>query len=473
MCYTLPKIWLGRIQKYWDKIIPNGYPVSTSEFSIKFDTEEIKEAVTKMEAELDSETSILKDVVPEGTVANGYVGTYDVKAEAGVKTLLSPEKVTTNNVIVMHYNPNEDKWVQVEDISIENGYIWGSLEDFSPIAVFTYTKTIHAETLDILPGATCIVCEGNAVKVTEDEEGKVSVTDLATGVVIELTGKSFIIGGSVDGTPIEKTSITVIGVKNKAHAYKIYGGSYFYPEDIENYKPTTVGSVNVTMIDSDVPCTTGSGAAVRTKEVNFNIENCTGSWVGAGESYVTAKSRDINTADCSFASNAWVGKVVMNIKNSKYTLVYQSGNTGYLYVDNCVANIEGGSHDYLLCCGSNGVTNIGETNVSGGAKIGIYQSTNRGDVKSSTGNFTDAVVENLFVGGDSTDSTVTGTTKNIRININAGEGSYNIVRGVEGGVAITAEDVERIVDAVKVSRNANVTINKELLDILGNKYITK
>ena len=47
MCYRLPKIWLGRIQKYWDKIMPSDYPVSDSVFALKFDTEEITAAVVK------------------------------------------------------------------------------------------------------------------------------------------------------------------------------------------------------------------------------------------------------------------------------------------------------------------------------------------------------------------------------------------------------------------------------------------
>ena len=41
MDYKLPKIWMGRIQKYWDKFIPKGFPVSSSKFSLKYETEEI------------------------------------------------------------------------------------------------------------------------------------------------------------------------------------------------------------------------------------------------------------------------------------------------------------------------------------------------------------------------------------------------------------------------------------------------
>ena len=51
----LPKLLLGRIQKYWDRIMPADYPYSSSEFSLKFDTDEIKAAVEKFENELETE----------------------------------------------------------------------------------------------------------------------------------------------------------------------------------------------------------------------------------------------------------------------------------------------------------------------------------------------------------------------------------------------------------------------------------
>ena len=99
MCYRLPKIWLGRIQKYWDKIMPNDYPVSDSVFALKFDTEEITAAVVKIEEEIGKPESVVTEVIPEGNVLSEYVGTYDVKGTPGVFTLLSPEKVTTDKVV--------------------------------------------------------------------------------------------------------------------------------------------------------------------------------------------------------------------------------------------------------------------------------------------------------------------------------------------------------------------------------------
>ena len=90
MCYTLPKIWLGRIQKFWDKIMPTDYPASDSKFSLKFD-DELKPVVTDFENNLGTENSPITAVLPENTYPSNYIGIYDVEGKPGKKTLLSPE----------------------------------------------------------------------------------------------------------------------------------------------------------------------------------------------------------------------------------------------------------------------------------------------------------------------------------------------------------------------------------------------
>ena len=67
MCYTLPKIWMGRIQKYWDRIIPSDYPASGSTFSTKFKSDEAAVAVEKMENEIHTENCVAINAIPENT----------------------------------------------------------------------------------------------------------------------------------------------------------------------------------------------------------------------------------------------------------------------------------------------------------------------------------------------------------------------------------------------------------------------
>ena len=141
----LSKLTVVRIQKYWDRIMPADYPYSSSEFSLKFDTDEIKTAVEKFENELETEESVVLSVLPENTFVSKYIGVYEVKGAVNELTLLSPEKVDSENVIAMHYLTESDSWEKIEDIEIKDGYVWGKLTSFSPIAIIEYMKDIHIE----------------------------------------------------------------------------------------------------------------------------------------------------------------------------------------------------------------------------------------------------------------------------------------------------------------------------------------
>ena len=403
MGYSLPKLWLARIPEIWDRTLPANFPKSSSEFSLSYGSQDVLDAVLEMEYNLDTDESIIDSVIPEGNVCSGYLGTYEVTGEAGVETLLSPEKVNTENVIAMHYDSEADTWNQIEDAHVVNGYVWGTLESFSPIAIFTYIKDIHAETsVDGLSGSSFIVADGKPIKIAKDEEdGKTYAICGATGTKLEVTNGTIIIGGSIDGTEVESTSVSV-----------------------------------------------AAGTEINTVKI-------------------------IGTLNPTFASRDWAKDVNMRLVNVTDQLTFIGQNCEYFYVHNTHAYVEGGHHDYLIMGGSNDGTNTTTMEIKD-AEIGIFQTTNRGNVADAKATFTGCTVENLFVGGDATDSTVTGTTGKLRYEINASDhGSYNIVNGTEAGQLLTAEVADKIVDAIKVSRSANVNIAPELIDILGAKYIVK
>ena len=108
MSMILPKLWLARIPKYWDRIIPKNYPESTSEFSVMYSTQEIAKAVEEMEKNVNTEESVLnnEEFVAENTFVSDYLGTYDVSGASGELTLLSPVEVTANNVSVLALHLN-------------------------------------------------------------------------------------------------------------------------------------------------------------------------------------------------------------------------------------------------------------------------------------------------------------------------------------------------------------------------------
>ena len=471
MCYMLPKLWMGRIQKYWDKIMPNDFPASDSTFNIKFDTEEQTAAVTKLEKELGTEDSVVSSFIPEGTVVSGYIGTYDVKGTPGVETLLSPEKITSENVKALHLK-EDGEWEAIENAHIKDGYLWGTLESFSPVAVIEYRKDIHIEELDApLAGNKYIVCEGNTVRILKSKDGKVILRSESTGTEIELTEKMLIIGGSIDGSPIKKTSITVSGVDSD-FVGKIYGGSYFWSDE-EEISPATVDEINVLIINSNIGPVTGSTGMVRTNTFNLTIKNATINYIGAGESWNDAKKKDCNESNCSYASLAWLKKMNLSVENLETELLYCAGNTGYFFVDEIKSNIIGGNYQWLISGGSNGITNKTIVTIKD-ANIDMLQNVNRGIVGDSKIIISGSNVKTLAISGDPTDSTVNGITNKIRYEINAAEnGKYNIVVGTQGGKKLTSEQIKSVIDCIKVSRSVDVTISNEDLALLGEKYIVK
>lgn len=475
MCYTLPKIWKGRIQKYWDKIMPSGFPASDSIFTLTFDTPEIKAAVDKFEEEMGTEESVVATLIPEGTYSDSYIGVYNVEGIPGERTLLSPEKISKgkDEIAVLHYNAESDAWENVEDIEVVDGYVWGTLASFSPIAIVSFRKEMHLDSSlpSVKAAKAALVCEGNTVTITENEEGKTIATNMNTGLVIELPEKTYVVGGSVDGSPIKKTNIIVKNLSNNKCAGKIIAGSFFVPADDDKESVATVEEVNFSCLDKVASNVTGSFGAVRTEKVNFKLHNCKAAWIGCGEGF--AKLIDIKVSRPSFASRSWAKEVNYDIKDAEISLLYCGQNCEYFYVNSTNVNIDGGKYDYVICGGSNADTNKSVVNIKN-AKVGIFQSVNRGDIASAVVNFSGAnEIDNLFIGGDATDETVTGTTTSLKYDISGSEGTYNILRGFEAGVLMSNEDLTRIVDTIKVSRSANVTIADELKSALGPKYIIK
>lgn len=470
MCYTLPKIWMGRIQKYWDKIVPSDYPVSGSSFKTTFTSDAAAVAVEKMENEINSDKCVALEAIPENTFVSNYVGTYDVEGTPGELTLLSPEKVTSDKVVALHFNEESSGWENIEDTQIIDGYVWGTLESFSPIAIFEYKNDIVITT-DTIPGivaeGTKVIANGNSISVYEDAEGKVFVVG-PSSVAVELTAPVFVIGGSVDGTPIETTNVRVFGVTNSKAVSKVYAGSIFY--DAENDKAvTTVGSANVSISGcKDIIMVTGSCGAVRTNNVNISVADSIVQTIACGQCFLADVKKDMNTANCSFASRAWVKNVNIKVSGSEVNLMFMGGNSGYLYVDNTVCAVENSKINYYTTGGSNGATKAAEAVVKN-STVNIFQSANRGTVGASVGKFINCEVENLYIGGDASDKTVDCSTNSIKVDISTG-GRYNIVPGIQKKELISSNE---IIESIKVTRNAKVTISDEFVAILGTKYVVK
>lgn len=373
----LPKLWLARIQKYWDKKIPTGYPESSTEFNFVTAPEDVAK-VKDMESKLGTEESIIKPKdIPTNEAVGNYLGTYDCTGEAGVKTLLSPAKVDANatGVLVFHCKEENENtvWVKVEDTEIINGYVWGTVDSFSPIAVFTLRKDTYLDTSKEHFAADAFVCNGIKTKVYKDAEDKIIAED-AYGKKTELTESTFVVGGSLDGSDVESTDLYIENVK----LGKVIGGSW-YTKDNDNHKNHT-NSVRVVLKNVETTsAVTGSGVWNCVDNVYISAEGCKGTGLGCEESYYKQKSsnKSLEDSELRLLANQWVKNSEIYIKDCNYTILYCGGNNGHSYTANAKLFVDGGEYEYLCNGESNGTVDNCYAEISN-AKIGHLNSLNRG-----------------------------------------------------------------------------------------------
>ena len=469
----LPKIYLAVIPKYWYNPIPTDVPASSSIFSLKYDKESELEAVKEMEANLNTEDSIVTpEDIPDNDTLSLYLGTYNVVGTPGELTVLNPNSIGNKDtdVIAFHYIDGEEGetgvWEKIEDAQIIDGYAWGTVDSFSPIAVFTVKPDTYYVENGQYMGCPTYVANGIPIVVSLNEKGKTIVTD-AYGKVTEITATTMIIGGSYD-RDLESTNVTVKGdVKFKG----IRAGSV---RDGADEVPLRVGkiTVNIEGVNRASAGVTGSYGAVKTEEVEINIKDSKLDFCGAGESI--CNKNDANKAwgqKCSLASKAWVKKARITLDNSFVSCAYAGCNCGYMYGDDVeiIAKNRSGA-DWFLACGSNGATNKAKATAID-SNISVMQTTNRGPVTNSELIVKNSTVEYLFPTGDSTDSSVNGTVAKSRVEVT--NGKVNLYPGTNNGVVITKEDADQIIDVIKISRTTDLTYKDDADTILKDKIVFK
>ena len=466
----LPKIYLAVIPRYWYKGIPTDIPKSSSVFSFKYDTELEEEAVKEMENNLNTEDSIVTpEDIPENEKLSLYLGTYNVVGKPGELTLLNPNTVGNKDVDVVAYhfvsgeNDVPGTWEKIEDTQLIDGYAWGTLDSFSPIAVFTTKPDTYFVEDGQYMGCPTYVANGIPIVVSLNDKGKTIVTD-SYGKVTEIPATTIIVGGSYD-RDLDSTNITVKGnVKFKG----IRAGSV---RDGAEETPLRVGKITVNIEGVDRPSAgvTGSYGAVRTDSIEINIKDSKLSFCGAGESICNKNDANKDWGqNCSLASKAWIKVSRITLDNSFVECAYAGANCGYMYGDDVsIIAKNNSSATWFLACGSNGATNKAIATAKN-SEIEYMQTTNRGPVE-----FSHLVVEGskinfLFSTGDSTDSTVNGTVNKARVDIDA-KSIANLYPGTNGGEVITAEVADEIIDRISISRSAEITYKEDADKILEKK----
>lgn len=459
----LPKLWLEAVQSMWEKRIPTDYPNTTSIFALNYGSDEVTAKVREMESTIGSENSIItSEMVPEHTVIGAYYGTYNVDGDPGELVLISPQKIADNvvDVIAMHLNEETSEWNKIEDAQIIDGYVYGTLESFSPIAVFGIKRSSFIES-EFKPygNSTVFVCNGVPTLITTNEKGEVIAKDGNNVETIIPEDCKVIIGGTIDGSIVKSTNVSIINVNNKN--LSVIGGSY------SSDSPINIDSITISAEDCSLKTVSGSWFNNRTEKVNITVKDCTlKSGIGIGESYISALKKDSNTSkNMKLASNAWIKEGKLKIENSTIYVLYAGTNSGYHYIDKTKAEIVNTKATYLVVGNSNGHCGSAKAKVEN-CTVDCLTMANRGSIVDSSISVKNSSIKDFFVAAD-LEKEDNGTVEEIRIDIGA-DVTTNLVAGQYDGKKIDSIKASEIVKSLKISRSANITYSDEDYNILGD-----
>ena len=551
----LPKIWLERIQKYWETEIPKDLPKVEEGKAIEFDNKlsaEDKTAVSTLVENTKSEDSPVIKASPKNTYVKDVVSTYNVTATKGDTTniLLSPNKVNDNANVVALYKDGKD-WKAATDVSVKDGYVYGTIPTASTdttkdtntdsastststptpaektntdsastpaegtsvdktntststptpakgevtkaaskdpvtyvVAVFEVKKDIEeVTTITSKDSSSLYACNGNPVTILDNKDGGVVLTNKNSGKQITLKAGASVFGGSLDGTEINSTSIYV-KAKNDPKM-SIYAGSSWNGD-----KPVYAKSIEAVVDDSIIHSVVGSDGKVRTNDLTITISNSTvDNTIGTNNSYSTIYGVDANADVVTEATpenyhklglgaNSWTKKSVITLKNVINDKIVCPGTaSGYSYTEDATLTIDGGKFTCIVAGGSNGTTAKSTLNIKN-ITADVLQVVSGGLVGSADVTISDSKIAMIFADCNDADKSATGTVDGpINIDINApkeiGSDSYLIYAGTNGGVVLTKDLADKIINKIKVSRNTNYRIADDSKDILIDKIVVK
>lgn len=349
-----------------------------------------------------------------------------------ISPVVKAETVIYDEAKEPSYSTNENfngKWFFANGTEVEITAIDGQecAESYTAVAKYTWN------------GGEKKVCLTSDTNVFGGSEGK---SNLLNSKITMTGGKiNSILGGgySNDKDNVSKVANVEIYVEDAILNNSTYAGGCGYVE-VENASITVVDSVYSSKNWAGIH---GGGVATVTHP------NKTSFSVGANtyEGMKTSPNRVENV------------EIILNsatVTDGTKGVVY-AGGQGLSYVGNSYVLIKGESNiDYLTSGGSHGYTGIAKIEVEDGT-IGVLQSVNRGFVDDAYIAVTGGEITNLYIGGETEDSSVNGTVYNVDVSINGGR-VINLNNGTNAGVEMTkdatnAEDYSGYVEYL----TANVT----------------
>ena len=307
-----------------------------------------------------------------------------------------------------------------------------------PTVVFAATQS-ESLTIAVFGGNTQLFANGIPITVTYDSDQNVNVVTCEDGSSVTIPAGSNVFGGSHNSSvTLDSTNVTVDGGKLR----NVFGGGLH---------KSHVVNANVTIKNnSSLMGVHGGGASSFAHDGEAGCEYSSPWYSG-----------DAKQSPC-IVDNAVV--IIESIDTSSYAygLIY-GGGEGISYTGKATLTIKDGnlSNSYITAGGSNGYTGEAVLNIEGG-NLGVVQSVNRGSMESAAINVSgeNTVIKNLYIGGETGDSSVTGTISQSNVLIESGT-IENLAPGTNGGVEIQTSKTDDM-HTVTIGDKANVTLDSTL-----------
>ena len=287
-----------------------------------------------------------------------------------------------------------------------------SFEILNFTASYASSLPIYDETYNNNQGA--IYANGTPIIVSE-ENGK-TVVSWENGS--QIVPNSVTIFGGGNGGNFASSSI----VMNGGTVQNLVGGGIGFTEENSSYVSNTKIIINSGNVTNAI---VGGGyfyATVDTSNIELNggnIFSMQGGGIATGK--ISGKNYSVGTKDDAINSKCRVNTANTIVNDGTIQSLLFGGGQGYSYTGTANLTINGGdmSKAYVTAGGSNGYTGNCTVKINGGS-IYLYQSVNRGTVESAHVELSSGSIDKFYVGGETEDSTVTGTINNVEANLIGG-----------------------------------------------------
>lgn len=323
---------------------------------------------------------------------------------------------------------------------------------------------IYDETYNNNQGA--IYANGIPIIVSE-EDGKTLVSWDGGSLTVPISVTIF---GGGNGGNFASSNI----IMNGGTVQNLVGGGIGFTEENSSYVSNSKITINSGIVTNAI---VGGGyfyATVDTSNIEVNegsIFSMQGGGIATGK--ISGKNYSVGTKDDAINSKCRVNTANTIVNDGTIQSLLFGGGQGYSYTGTANLTINGGymSKAYVTAGGSNGYTGNCTVKINGGS-IYLYQSVNRGTVENANVKLNSGSIEKFYIGGETEDSTVTGTINAVTTNLvggnigtlNAGTSNGSVISIDNNYYTVTSTDDVKIVNDTIDNSKIKINYDFEILD---------